>query len=302
MTAAVASSPAAPAEAADTRRIALPDGRALGLATLGEPSGAPVVFLHGFPSSRHEGRLYHEAARAAGVCLLAPDRPGVGLSDPLPGRAVTDFPADVAGLLDALGIGTARILGASGGAPYALATAALRPERVAAVATVAGLGPPTERAAIDAMSPTARLAFALARRAPRAFRIGYGTLARVVARRPALAFRLGGTAPPDAAVLKRPHVHATMLAAIGEAFRQGPPAAVEELSLVARPWGFCLSEVSRPLTAWHGTADETVPVAMAAAIVDAVPGARRRTVEGEGHLSLPVRHGETILRALLAAG
>ena len=36
--------------------------------------------------------------------MIAPDRPGIGLSDPKPGRGCSDWPADIAGLADALGI------------------------------------------------------------------------------------------------------------------------------------------------------------------------------------------------------
>jgi len=35
--------------------IKLADGRALGYAEFGNPSGVPVFFFHGFPASRLEG-------------------------------------------------------------------------------------------------------------------------------------------------------------------------------------------------------------------------------------------------------
>src|SRR5215469_15494010 len=84
--------------------IRLRDGRRLAFAEWGEPHGMPVIHHHGTPGSR----LEHEGApvvyQAAGVRVITPDRPGYGLSDPLPGRTLLDWPADVAELADALGL------------------------------------------------------------------------------------------------------------------------------------------------------------------------------------------------------
>jgi pimeloyl-ACP methyl ester carboxylesterase len=67
--------------------VDLPDGRRLGLAEVGDPEGAPVLYFHGVPGSRLDftSERYDEALRAVGVRLIAADRPGFGLSDPKPG-------------------------------------------------------------------------------------------------------------------------------------------------------------------------------------------------------------------------
>ena len=43
-------------------------------------------------------------AERAGVRLISPDRPGIGLSDPLAGRNMLDWADDIAELLDQLGV------------------------------------------------------------------------------------------------------------------------------------------------------------------------------------------------------
>ncbi len=75
------------------RRVRLPDGRRLGYAEFGDPAGRPILYFHGFPSSRLEAGLAHGAALRTGVRIVAPDRPGSGLSDFLPGRTLKDWPA-----------------------------------------------------------------------------------------------------------------------------------------------------------------------------------------------------------------
>lgn len=47
----------------------------------------------GNAGSRIEARIAHLAAAAAGLRVIALDRPGYGLSDFLPGRSLTDWPA-----------------------------------------------------------------------------------------------------------------------------------------------------------------------------------------------------------------
>jgi len=68
----------------------LPDGRTLGYADLGEPDGPLVVHFHGAPSSRLEVAAYDDEFRQRGVRVVSPERPGYGLSSPLPGRQRED--------------------------------------------------------------------------------------------------------------------------------------------------------------------------------------------------------------------
>jgi pimeloyl-ACP methyl ester carboxylesterase len=257
--------------------------------------------MHGFPASGLEAALLDAPARALGIALVAPDRPGFGLSDPLPGRTLLDWPADVAALADALGVDRFRVLGGSAGCPYALAAAHLLRDRVIRVALVAGLGPTDDREAVRRMGRTARIGFALATRAPGVFRLAFGALARLVARYPWLNFYLNEATPPDRAALARPEVLAALDAAAGGAFRQGTAAAVQELALLAAPWGFRPEEIAAPVQIWHGREDGVVPYQMGELLARRLPDARLTLVDGEGHVSLPVRRGADILRSLLAA-
>ena len=122
------------------RIVRLADGRALAYAEWGAPDGFPVFGFHGSPGSRRT-HLGEEAPRSADVRLILPDRPGFGLSDPQPGRALLDWPRDVAALADHLGVDRFAVYGFSGGGPYALACAWAMPERVTAAAVVGGEGP-----------------------------------------------------------------------------------------------------------------------------------------------------------------
>lgn len=145
---------------ANPRTVELPDGRDLGYAEAGDPDGEPGLVFHGWPNCRTFAAAFDEVGRERGLRVIAPERPGFGVSDPDPDRGLTDWPADVTALLDHLGIETAPVLGISGGGPYALACAARVPERTPRVAVGCGVGP------VEAVSPAARGPFTLARYAP----------------------------------------------------------------------------------------------------------------------------------------
>jgi pimeloyl-ACP methyl ester carboxylesterase len=77
-------------------------------------------------------------AAEAGVRLISPDRPGVGLSDPQPGRTVLDCARDVAELLDQIGVDHFAVMGWSMGGQYAAAVGHALHQRVTRVAIIAG--------------------------------------------------------------------------------------------------------------------------------------------------------------------
>jgi pimeloyl-ACP methyl ester carboxylesterase len=105
------------------RTLRLGDGRRLGYAERGDPGGRPLLYFHGWPGARVEARLADEPAKAAGVRLVALDRPGMGFSDFQRGRTFVDWSADVVEVADALQLDRFAVLGISGGGPYAAACA-----------------------------------------------------------------------------------------------------------------------------------------------------------------------------------
>ncbi|MFP5322474.1 MAG: alpha/beta fold hydrolase, partial [Acidimicrobiia bacterium] len=121
--------------------VELAGGRRIALDDRGDPDGVPVVYCHGSPDSRLARHPDDALAGVAGVRLLAPDRPGIGHSDPDPDATPASVADDVVALLDRLGIERAGVLSWSTGAVFALALAGAHPERVAGVVLAAPLVP-----------------------------------------------------------------------------------------------------------------------------------------------------------------
>jgi pimeloyl-ACP methyl ester carboxylesterase len=96
-------------------------------------SGPPVLLLHGFPDSRFLWRNQIGPLLDAGFRVIAPDLRGFG-DAPKP-ENVQDYrlpviAADVVGILDALEVKQARVVGHDWGAALSWYLAASRPERV----------------------------------------------------------------------------------------------------------------------------------------------------------------------------
>lgn len=279
--------------------IRLKDGRLLGYAEYGDPAGRPVFFFHGFPGSRLEARLGEAAARRLGVRVIAPDRPGFGLSDFQPGRTIGDWPDDVVEAADALGIDRFAVVGVSGGAPYAAACALKIPQRLTGAAIVSGTAPADAPAAIEGMMLLNRVFLRLAALLPGVARLLMWLLGQLVRRFPnrVLALTSRSAPPSDKAVLARPEIRATFLADMAEAFRQGSRGPAWELRLFARPWGFRLEEIAMEVHLWQGEADVNVPPSMGRYLAQTIPSCRARFYPDEGHL-LAVDRMEEIQAAL----
>jgi pimeloyl-ACP methyl ester carboxylesterase len=283
-------------------QLRLGDGRRMAYAEVGDLAGQPVIYCHGFPASRLESRLVAAAAQRLGVRIIAPDRPGYGGSDFKAERALTDWAGDVDELADRLKLDRFRVLGVSGGGPYALALTSSLPERVEAVAIVCGLGPVCRPEALDPMHWPARLGFGTANTAPWLNRLFYGgVLGRLLKHRPdtALALLSVGANAADRRVLARPEVRAMVSAALREGLRQGTRGALLDMALYAREWPFDPSGIEAPLSFWHGDADATVPVCHTRLVAASLPWAEVRILAGEGHFSLPIEHADAILNNLL---
>jgi pimeloyl-ACP methyl ester carboxylesterase len=149
------------AAAPNSESISLADGRTLCFARFGATAGRPVIYLHGAGSSRIEGELYDQQARAAGVQLIAPDRPGCGGSSPAPGRTIPGYALDLREMADSLEIKRFVVAGMSNGGMYAMAAAAQLPDRVTAAIPINASTPLHDPVARQATPPGVRLTYAL---------------------------------------------------------------------------------------------------------------------------------------------
>lgn len=271
--------------AAVDQTVRLSDGRQLGFASFGDADGTPVFYLHGTFGSRLEGRLTHPSALHRHVRVIAPDRPGFGLSQRRPGATLLHWPADLAELADRLGLERFSVLGVAGGGAFGLACAHQLGERLRALALVSSAAPHDRAGVLSGMDLRVRLMLHfLPRWMPWVLRRMQQRAARLADRDPAGLLReASGTLPPsERPALASPEIAEIFMDAAYESFRSGVDGMVDELRILAEPWGFALEAIEPPVFLWHGQTDRVSPVAMAHALAREIPKSQLQIVPERG--------------------
>ena len=268
-----------------SRVLRLADGRRLFYAEFGDPHGPPVLALHGTPGSRFMFALTDAAARERGLRIIAPERPGYGLSDFRRLDTLPQMAQDVKALADALELRRFALIGVSGGGPHAVAAAASMGARVALLALVSPVGPIAECGRRIRMSPLHRLIFTKMGRSPRACGTFFWSLRSLVRWAPGVAYRglTQRVTQSDRRVLARPEVRANLQAAIREGLRPGINGALQDLRLFCAPWGLPLADIDVPAVLWQGSDDTIVPPQAAYHLAETLPNCRLDVIQGAGH-------------------
>jgi pimeloyl-ACP methyl ester carboxylesterase len=203
---------------------------------------------------------------------------------------VADVAADLAAVLDHLGVDTCLTMGWSGGGPHALACGALLPERVRGVLVVAGVTP-YDADGVDftaGMGPENVAEFGAAVEGEERLR------PMLEQEQPSLATispedvaaSLGGLVPPvDKASLTGEFAD-WLAAEFRNGLATGVDGWVDDDLAFTRPWGFDLVDLRVPTYLWQGSEDLMVPFAHGQWLATHIPGVTAHLEEGEGHLSV----------------
>ncbi len=271
------------------RTVHTADGRVLAVEEAGDPAGRPVLVHGGTPNSRHLYSPHASDAAERGLRLISYDRPGYGESSPQPGRTVADCAADVRAICGELGIDRLATWGISGGGPHVLACAALLPDLVCAVASLASLAPfdadgldyfagmgqenvddtrlfLADEAEARAKTEKDREEFLAA--GPDDIATGMATL----------------LTPTDAAVLTG-ELAKFLTSSMQDGLAPGAQGWREDTCMIL-PWGFDLADISVPVLLLHGKHDMFVPFGHGEWLAAHIPSVEARLSEDDGHLTL----------------
>ena len=273
-----------------TTNVVAPDGRTLCVESGGDPSGRAVLVHSGSPGSRLVARPVLQDAEERGIRLISYDRPGYGGSTPQPGRSVADCADDVRAIAAAFGIDRLAVWGISGGGPHALACAALLPDLVSAVGSLASLAPYGAPGLdyFDGMgqdnADDIRLYLsdpAAARDKSKADREG------MLQSTPEGLFEILATllSPTDAAALT-PEFAAFLVNTSRIGLATSDQGWWDDAVAHLGAWGFDVADIRIPVQLWHGAQDQFVPFGHGQWLAARIPGVDAHLTETDGHITL----------------
>ena len=293
--------------------LVLPDGRKLGYAEYGAPTGQPVFYVPGFPSSRIEGAGLDPEASKVGARIIAIDRPGYGLSSSHKNRTLLSHAQDIDTLANYLGLRRYGVLGISGGGPYALACArALPADKLCVVSIVCGLGSPDMGyGGMNIMSWLGwtygqRLFPGLCRwwfsREPGA-RLDLSEEERMKRLLKAFEKDKAKMHPKDVPVLGDRDFLWMHLRRAGEVYKQGMDGFSNDFRLLNSDFGFKIEDVRKdlPVQMWHGRLDNMVPLQHAEKVAARLGDNAHLRITDDTHASIWAERKEEYLGELVRA-
>jgi pimeloyl-ACP methyl ester carboxylesterase len=287
----------------DNNMITLSDGRQLSYVDYGDPKGKPVILVHGVPGTGLYWKSLPGFPFRSDLHIIAPSRPGYGLSDRKPGSTLADWPNDVAELADALGLDRFAMVSVSGGGVRVLSCAWKIPERLTSIGLVHSPGHPDTPGYFEEMARTNRFFLRLAARSPWLMRKNMLFVASMIRRNPGKHIDRWRYkfSDPDKAALARPEIRTAMIQnfvhALGKV--EGGRAYGDDVVLHhALPWGFALEQIEVKVYLWQSEDDHAIPNTQARYMAEKLPDCQAIFIPNAGHL-WHVDHMKDVLDTLV---
>jgi pimeloyl-ACP methyl ester carboxylesterase len=290
--------------ATPTTTVITPDGRSLDLYLAGPADGDVLLFHSGTPSVPLPYGPSIALMAERGLRYVAFSRAGYGSSTRHPDRSVGDVVDDARVVLDHVGAERALTIGWSGGGPHALACAALLPDRIRGVATLASVAPyPAE--GLDYLADTGAeniAEFNAALEGPAAliaFKERNWPIFREVSA-DQIAEALGDLVDDVDRRSLTGGFAEFVAASFREALRESYWGWFDDDMAMIRPWGFDLASIRVPVHVWQGRHDRMVPFAHGEWLAAHIPTAIPHLFDEQGHLTIVIDSMGSILDELVA--
>ena len=239
--------------------IKLRNGKHIGYETYGNKNNFPIFYFHGWPGSRFE--LKNIPLNKKKCYVIALERPGYGISDPIANFKILDWPNIVLEVANILKIKKFSVIGVSGGAPFALACAYLiKRKRLKSVAIVCGLAPHKAKG-----MNKGRVGLLLHYGKKPIFSWFLLNLIRLKIltsglEKSFIKWKTKIPLPKSDLKLFTLNRGTQLIKNFQEAVKYGITGVHRDTRLYANDWGFNLKDIKQKLYIWHGSSDLTVPV------------------------------------------
>ena len=239
--------------------IKLRNGINIGYAIYGNKKNFPIFYFHGWPGSRFE--LKNIPLKKRKCYLIALERPGYGISDPIPKFKILDWPKIILEVANKLKIKKFSIIGVSGGAPFALACAySIKNNKLKSVAIVCGLAPREARGMDNGR--VGLLLYYGKKPILSWFLLNFirGRLLKSNLENNFLRWKKKIPLPESDSRLFTINRGIKLIKNFKEALKHGTAGVHREAQLYAKDWNFNIKDIKKKIFVWHGASDLTVPV------------------------------------------
>ncbi|WP_323013717.1 alpha/beta fold hydrolase [Devosia sp.] len=270
--------------------------RTIGVRCFGRSDGAPVVLVHGALFGIGETLSERAIADAAGLRVLAAEKPGYGRTDPLPGHNQAEAMAqDVLFMMDRQGVERAVLIAHDIGTLVAFWLARLAPERIAAIVAAPATPPMLSWSQTADMPKAHRIHAWAAQRVPK-------LMDMLVALGLAQVQRQGVSILPelffsgcdfDRETWSQPHHAAALDGTYRFIAAQEARGFRQDMLLTNVDWSDWGSQVGTPVELLHGALSRTVSRQAVEQVAARLPAGRFRIVEDAGH-TMPLTHAGLI--------
>ena len=283
--------------------VHLPDGRSMDYLIQGDPKGRPILLFHGLPHGLQLPEAARGYARRHRLKLIAPLRPGIGGSDPLPDLSGTAYLDQVAGdtqaLCETLAIDQAKLLGIGGGSTFAIRFAALYPDKVSDILMVQH-APMWRPERLDRLPTHLRLLAQLAGHMPQLAIVLAGAILTSISKHDHRTFAKNTCqgSLPDLQALDEAELTALMDNDIKVTLKSDPET-------LAREWGLLTTDLCEEaerlphrLHLMHGAEDRVLTPEFSQQFARAVPQTKLNIIDSAGHYLL-YSHWRHVMDALI---
>jgi pimeloyl-ACP methyl ester carboxylesterase len=265
--------------------VKLRNGISVGYAVYGNKKNFPIFYFHGWPGSRFE--LKNIPLKKEKCFIIALERPGYGISDPIPKFKILDWPKIVLEVANKFKIKKFSIIGVSGGVPFALACAhSIKNKKLKSVAIVCGLAP---REAKGMNNGKVALLLYYGKKPILSWLLFNFIRVRLLKsnlENNFLSWKKRIPLPESDSKLFTLNRGVKLIKNFKEAMKYGTTGIHRDAQLYAKDWNFNIKDIKKKIFVWHGTKDLTVPITISKYYKINLKNKKMFIKPNEGHFSI----------------
>ena len=300
----VSSSDGLPVFARPDRIFTRPDGRRISYGVFGDPTGKPVLFVHGMVQGPFFPSDMIEAFRRDGIRIIAPSRPSFGQTDaPADWKAFDDVVVDdMRLLLPELAREKMTVIAHQGGVSHACRIAHALGDQARNMVMVSAGIPIDEKKHLPHMGVQTRIAALGVKYTPRILEtmIHIGIVNWLRKGLKPYAEHLFSNSPTDLAYLDDPRIYPICEAGILHMIAQGAKAIIYDGKAAMADWEGDFVKLTCPVKWLHGTKDPIIRHDFIEEFVSAHGGGPVELIEDGGN-TMQLSHSEIFHRVIVEA-